>query len=89
MTVYKAATPEANTAAEIAVALAQGKKVPSGLINTKTNNGQVDVPSVIFTPVALTLNNIAKEGPIVDGELTVKDVCTGQFAAACKKAGVS
>ena len=89
MTVYKAATPEANTAAEIAVALAQGKKVPSGLVNTKTNNGQVDVPSVIFTPVALTLDNIAKEGPIVDGELTVKDVCTGQFAAACKKAGIS
>ena len=89
MTVYKAATPEANTAAEIAVALAQGKKVPSGLINTKTNNGQVDVPSVIFKPVALTLDNIAKEGPIKDGELSVKDVCTGQFAAACKKAGVS
>jgi D-xylose transport system substrate-binding protein len=89
MTVYKAATPEANTAAEIAVALAQGKSVPSGLVNDKTNNGQVDVPSVIFDPVAITLDNIAKEGPIVDGEISAKDVCTGQFAAACKKEGIS
>jgi D-xylose transport system substrate-binding protein len=89
MTVYKAATPEANASAEIAVALAQGKKVPSGLINDKTNNGQVDVPSVIFTPVALTLANIADKGPVVDGEIKASDVCTGQFAAACKKAGVS
>jgi D-xylose transport system substrate-binding protein len=89
MTVYKAATPEANTAAEIAVALAQGKSVPSGLVNDKTNNGQVDVPSVIFDPVAITLDNIAKEGPIVDGEISANDVCTGQFAAACKKEGIS
>jgi D-xylose transport system substrate-binding protein len=89
MTVYKAATPEANASAEIAVALAQGKKVPSGLITTKTNNGQVDVPSVIFDPVAITLDNIADEGPIVDGEIPVKDVCTPQYASACKKAGVS
>ncbi len=88
MTVYKAATPEAETAAEIAVALAQGKPVPSGLINDKTNNGQVDVPSVIFKPVALTLDNIAKEGPVVDGEIKASDVCKGQFAAACKKEGV-
>ena len=89
MTVYKAATPEANTSAEIAVALAQGKEVPSDLVNDKVDNGETQVPSVIFQPVALTLDNIADEGPIVDGEIKASEVCTGKYAAACKKAGVS
>ena len=35
MTVYKAITPEANDAAEMAVALAEGKEIPSGLVNGK------------------------------------------------------
>src|SRR3954468_9745755 len=39
MTVYKATRPEATTAAKIAVALAEKKPIPAGLITTKTNNG--------------------------------------------------
>jgi hypothetical protein len=40
MTVYKAVTPEARDAAEVAVALAQGKPIPAGLINQHVANGQ-------------------------------------------------
>src|SRR3954467_10594671 len=47
MTVYKAAKPKANAAAEIAVALAKGDSVPSGLVNQQIDNGQKKVPSVI------------------------------------------
>ena len=53
MTVYKAAKPEADAAAEIAVALAKGDDVPSDLINQQIDNGQKKVPSVILTPVAI------------------------------------
>src|SRR5215207_3268842 len=58
MTVYKATKPEAKAAADIAVALAQGKPIPAGMITTKTNNGSTDVPSVLLTPQAATKDNI-------------------------------
>src|SRR5919108_209688 len=51
MTVFKATRPEAETAAKIAVALAQDKPVPtSGLAvqQTKTDNGATDVPSFLL-----------------------------------------
>ena len=54
MTVYKASKPEADAAAQIAVALAKGDDVPSDLINQQVDNGQKKVPSVILTPVAVT-----------------------------------
>src|SRR3954470_508639 len=58
MTVYKAVKPEAEKAAELAVDLLQGKKPAAGMVNTKTNNGKEDVPSVILTPVTVTKDNI-------------------------------
>ena len=39
MTVYKAIKPEAEDAAQIAVALAKGDQVPSGLVNQQVDNG--------------------------------------------------
>ena len=53
MTVWKASKPEADAAAQIAVALAKGDDVPSDLINQQVDNGQKQVPSVILTPVAI------------------------------------
>jgi D-xylose transport system substrate-binding protein len=87
MTVYKAIKPEAEKAAELAVAAAQGKPAPAGLINSKTNNGQKDVPSVILTPVAVTKANIA-DTVIKDGFYKASQVCAGSFASACKAAGI-
>jgi D-xylose transport system substrate-binding protein len=87
MTVYKAYKPEAEDAATIAVALVQGKSVPSGLVTTKTNNGKTDVPSIILKPVAVTQSNI-KDTVVKDGLYTVNQICTSAFASACKKIGL-
>jgi len=70
MTVYKAITPLASRAADIAVALAKHTPVES---NAKVNNGSKDVPSVLLTPVTVDKNNIAQT-IIKDGFLKVEDV---------------
>ncbi len=95
MTVYKATRPEATAAAQIAVALAQGKQIPANMITTKTNNGATDVPSDLLTPVAVTKDNIATAEyggqPLIgpDGYWTAGDVCTPEFQSACQQAGIS
>jgi D-xylose transport system substrate-binding protein len=88
MTVYKAVKPEAQKTADIAVALAQKKAVPGGLVNQKVNNGKKDVPSVILTPVAVTKANV-KDTVVKDGFWSASQICTSAFASACKAAGVS
>jgi D-xylose transport system substrate-binding protein len=87
MTVYKAVTPEAQDAAEVAVALAEGKPIPAGLINQHVWNGKKSVPSMILTPVAVTKENV--ESTIVkDHFWPVSQICAGPYASACKAAGV-
>jgi len=82
MTVFKAYKPEAEGAATIAVALAQGKKPPSGLITGKTNNGSIDVPSVILKPVAVTKSTV-RSTVVKDGLYTTKVICTKAYRRAC------
>jgi D-xylose transport system substrate-binding protein len=87
MTVYKAVKPEAQDAAEMAVALAEGKPLPSRLVNQHVDNGKESVPSTILTPVAVTKANI--ESTVVkDGYWTPSQICTRAFASACKSAGI-
>jgi D-xylose transport system substrate-binding protein len=87
MTVYKAIEPEANAAAEIAVALAEGEPVPSGLVNGKTNNEVEDVPSVLLEPVAVTKDNI--DSTIVKDEFwSAAEICTAPYKKACEEAGI-
>jgi D-xylose transport system substrate-binding protein len=88
MTVYKAVKPEAAAAADLAAALAQGRPVPSGVVNRRVNNGRKSVPSVILTPVAVTKSNV-KDTVIKDGFWKASQVCTGSFASACASAGIS
>jgi D-xylose transport system substrate-binding protein len=88
MTVYKAIKPEAEAAAQLAVDLSQGKQPSAGLVNGKTNNGQADIPSVLLKPVAVTKDNIA-DTIIKDGFWKASQICTGQYAAGCKSAGIS
>jgi D-xylose transport system substrate-binding protein len=85
MTVYKAIIPEAEGAAQVAVDLAQGKTPAAA--KQKVNNGQKDVPSTILTPVAVTKANV-KDTILKDKFWTVAQICTGQFASACKAAGI-
>ncbi len=95
MTVYKATKPEATAAAQMAVALANGKPIPANMITTKTNNGATDVPSDLLTPIAVTKDNVATATyggqPVVgpNGYWTADDVCTPQFQSACQAAGIS
>jgi D-xylose transport system substrate-binding protein len=46
-----------------------------------------DVPSALATPVWVTIENMQQVYD--DGFATVADVCTGDIAAACTKAGIS
>jgi D-xylose transport system substrate-binding protein len=87
MTIYLAIKKQAETSAQIAVALAKGQPVPAGLINAKTDNGAGQVPSVLLAPTAVTKDNI-KDTIIADGFLSPKEICINKFAAACKSAGI-
>jgi D-xylose transport system substrate-binding protein len=88
MTVYKPVEPLAEAAAKIAGALAQGKPVPSGLINDKTNNGTADIPTVKLNTITVTKANV-KSTVFKDGYVTASQVCTGPYAAGCKALGIS
>ncbi|MGW0707259.1 sugar ABC transporter substrate-binding protein [Streptomyces sp. NPDC002643] len=86
-TVYKAYKPEADTAAELAVNLLQDKDIKS-LADTEVTSGSGDkVPAKLLTPVSVTVDNI-NDTVVKDGLYKVSDICTAEYAAACKKAGL-
>jgi D-xylose transport system substrate-binding protein len=88
MTVYKAIKPEAEAAAQLAYDLMTGAAVPDSMTNgATTNNGSIDVPSVLLTPVAVTKDNI-KDTVVADGFWTVDQICTADYADACSAAGL-
>jgi D-xylose transport system substrate-binding protein len=84
MTVYKAIKPEAEAAAELAVALGRGEQPKSGVINGQTDNGKKQVPSVLLTPIAVTADKVA-DTIIKDGFWPASQICTGKYQAACTK----
>jgi D-xylose transport system substrate-binding protein len=86
-TIYLTINKQAEVSAELAVALAQHKPVPAGLVNAKTDNGALKVPSVLLTPVAVTKDNI-KDTVVKDGFYKVSEICTGKYAAGCKGIGL-
>jgi D-xylose transport system substrate-binding protein len=89
MTVYKAIKPEAEAAAQLAYDLLTKTPVPADMTNGKTaNNGKIDVPFVQLTPVAVTKDNI-KDTVVADGFWTTQQICTADYAAACKAAGLT
>jgi D-xylose transport system substrate-binding protein len=88
MTIYKAVNPQASDAAVVAVALANGKKVPADLTNQKVDNGKLKVPSQIFDPVVVTKDNV-KSTIVADKFWSVSQICTADFQSACQAAGIS
>jgi D-xylose transport system substrate-binding protein len=89
MTVYKAIKPEAEAAAQLAYDLLTNTPVPDSMTKGKTvNNGTIDVPSVLLTPVAVTKDNI-KSTVVADGFWTTDQICTADYASACKDAGLT
>ncbi|WP_326575850.1 substrate-binding domain-containing protein [Streptomyces sp. NBC_00487] len=86
-TVYKAYKPEADTAAELAVNLLEGKDIKS-LADTEVTSGSGDkVPAKLLTPVSVTKENI-NDTVVKDGLYTVADICTPEYAKACESAGL-
>jgi D-xylose transport system substrate-binding protein len=87
MSVYKPYAPEADAAAEMAVALAQGKSLDSVAKDKVDSPTTKQVPSVLVPVTSLTQDNI-KDTVVKDGVYTVQDICTPAYAAACKKVGL-
>jgi D-xylose transport system substrate-binding protein len=87
MTVYKAIKPEAEAAAELAVALVRGEEPPADLVTGETDNGMKQVPSVLLEPIAVTKENI-NDTIVADQFYSVDEICSGRYASACKEAGI-
>ncbi|MCP2637750.1 substrate-binding domain-containing protein [Microbacterium sp. HD4P20] len=80
MTVYKAIKPQAELAAEVAVALLRGEEVTAPM--------EIDgTPTTLLEPVAVTVDNIM-ETVVADGFWSVDDICTPAYADACEAAGI-
>jgi len=86
MTVYKAVKKEADAAAELAIALANGE-TPDAPDTTEDAEGGRDVPSVLLEPQSIFKDNV--KDVVDDGFVTVEDLCTGQYADLCAEAGIS
>ncbi len=88
MTIYKPIPIEAETAAEVAVKLANGEEIGD---TSDTGVEQTDyegVPSFIFDPISVTVDNIA-DTVVADEFYTVEEICTEEYADACAEAGLS
>ncbi|MFE9426275.1 sugar ABC transporter substrate-binding protein [Kitasatospora sp. NPDC006697] len=85
-TIYKAYKPEAEGAATIAVDLLHNMDVTSVATASTSSNG-ANIPSLLLTPVVVTKANV-KDTVIADGLYKAADICTAQYADACKAAGI-
>ena len=80
MTVYKAISQQARTAAELAVRLSRGE--------TPAATAQVHgIPAVLLEPVAVTRESVA--AVIVRGGVyTAEEICVAPYASACRDLGL-
>jgi D-xylose transport system substrate-binding protein len=87
MTVYQPIIDIAESSAELAVPLAQGKEPPADLAKGEVDNGQKKVPSVLLDTFAVQPDNIDST-VVKEGFLKTEDICTPTYAEACKKVGL-
>jgi D-xylose transport system substrate-binding protein len=89
MTVYQPIKKIAETSAELAVDMVNGKSAEAAAIATsKVDNGKEQVPSVLLDTIAVTKDNI-KDTVVAEGFLKADQICSGPAAAACAEAGLS
>src|SRR5690554_250974 len=81
MTIYKALKLEAETAAQLAVDLLNGKTLTGESADTD------GVPTTLLNPVVVTLDNIM-DTVVADEFYSVADICTAEYADACAAAGI-
>ena len=84
MTIYLDIRTEAEKAAELAVALSKGQQPDAP---TTVDNGTAKIRSFLLDPVAVTADKI-KDTIVKDGFYKPSDICAGEAAAACAKAGI-
>ncbi|MEV7286143.1 substrate-binding domain-containing protein [Streptomyces sp. NPDC093252] len=87
MSVYKPYAPEADAAAEMAVALAKGEDLTAIAKDKVSSDSATDVPSVLVPVTSLTQENI-NDTVIKDGVYTAAEICTDKYKAACDAAGI-
>src|SRR5215210_2429899 len=87
MTVYQPIIDIAETSAELAVPLAQGKEPPADLASEDVDNGMKKVPSALLETFAVEPDNIGST-VVKEGFLDVADICKGPAADACKEVGL-
>jgi D-xylose transport system substrate-binding protein len=85
MTVYKAFKKEAEAAARLAVAVAEGTKGETSQ-TVRDPRGARDVPAVLLEPKSIFRDNV--KDVVTDGYVTEAELCTTAFAAACATAGI-
>ncbi len=80
MTVYKATTEQARTAAELAVRVLRGE--------TPRTTAVIDgVPSMLLAPRAVGVNDVERV-LVAGGVYTVDEICTRSYRAACLRTGL-
>ncbi|MFF5235215.1 substrate-binding domain-containing protein [Dactylosporangium sp. NPDC000521] len=87
MTEFQDIVDEATKAAEVALALGRGEKVPDQYKETTVNNGKGDVPTYLFEIGPITQKNIKQF--FDDKKLDAAKVCTGNFVQDCQKLGIT
>ncbi|WP_257155864.1 substrate-binding domain-containing protein [Streptomyces sp. Ru87] len=87
LTIYKAIKPEAETTAEIAVRLLNDEKIDDLTPQKLDSKSKKGVPSQLFKAKIVTKENI-KDTIIKDEVYTVDQICTKEYAKACKEAGL-
>ena len=89
-TVYKPIYLEAGATAALAMYLRAGRTPPPSLVNGSVTDvvSQVPVPSILANPEWVTAASM-KDTVIKDNFVTAAQLCTGQYAAECKAAGIS
>ena len=85
-TIYKPYKLEADAAIKAMVEIANGGE-PTTTGTVKDTQANVDVPSILETPITITKDNVGD--PIKGGDVTKDEVCTGAYAAKCTAAGIS
>ena len=86
MTVYKAIREEADAAAALAIALANGERPDTGQSVTDSETG-AEVAAVLLEPRAIFRDNVKE---VVDDDfVTAEELCTDDFADACEELGIS
>ena len=84
MTVYKQPKPQAEKAAELAVALARGK---NPTVPRTVDNELEDVPTVMLPALAVTRDRV-KDTVVADGLFSAHELCSGRTASACARLGI-